>query len=35
MGDSWEEEDARQQSDDLRLKRKLIMCQGCARCPGN
>jgi hypothetical protein len=34
MGDSWEEEDARQQSDDLRLKRKLIICQGCA-VPGN
>jgi hypothetical protein len=32
--DSWQEEDARQQSDDLRLKRKLIICQGCA-VPGN
>lgn len=29
-GDSWQEEEARQQSDDLRLKRKLIICQGCA-----
>jgi hypothetical protein len=33
-GDSWQEEDARLQSDDLRLKRKLIICQGCA-VPGN
>src|SRR6516164_8049764 len=33
-GDSWQEEDARQQSDDVRLKRKLIICQGCA-VPGN
>jgi hypothetical protein len=33
-GDSWQEEEARQQSDDLRLKRKLIICQGCA-VPGN
>jgi hypothetical protein len=33
-GDSWQGEEARQQSDDLRLKRKLIICQGCA-VPGN
>jgi hypothetical protein len=33
-GDSWHEEEARQQSDDLRLNRKLIICQGCA-VPGN
>ena len=28
--DSWQDEQAREQSDDIRLKRKLIICQGCA-----
>jgi hypothetical protein len=33
--DSWQEEEARQQSDDLRLKRRLIICQGCAMSGSN
>src|SRR6516225_9173076 len=30
VANSWEDEEARQQADDARLKRKLIICQNCA-----
>jgi hypothetical protein len=29
-GSSWKDDDARLQMDDARLKRKLIICDGCA-----
>lgn len=31
---SWQDDDAQLQSDDARVKRKLIICHGCA-VPGN
>jgi hypothetical protein len=30
LGNSWKDDDAQQQLDDARLKRKLIICDGCA-----